>query len=351
MNKYIFLSLLCPWVILTSCQDTPSTHSPVKEIHIADFEGKFLPQTELPLMQHLELREDTTGYIGQIKDICAIDSGLYLLDAATLSLSRFGLKDGKLQQTIYGRGNGPLEYIQPAALTADESNVYVLDLPGMAIITYNRDLKAQKKTTLSVPCFDFIKVDGGFLCYNLTPSDDFQPLIFIDDEGHLKKSFQVSHQNLPLTTGAKIFTSNARKDIFIQPPFSRTVYKWDAQKEKPIEYIRLDFGNKNLPEEINGEMTDPFDEPYAIPTHCFVGEESILCSFLYNDKRYYALSQPGKAIKTGQIIPRQTAPFFPQWQIGDMTIGTYSGDFSSDDSSDSTGEMLLLFGLNAIEDR
>ena len=34
-----------------------------------------------------------------------------------------------------------------------------------------------------------------------------------------------------------------------------------------------------------------------------------------------------------------------------MTIGTYSGDFSSDDSSDSTGEMLLLFGLNAIENR
>ena len=98
-------------------------------------------------------------------------------------------------------------------------------------------------------------------------------------------------------------------------------------------------------------MTDPFDEPYAIPTHCFVGEESILCSFLYNDKRYYALSLPGKAIKTGQIIPQQPSPFFPQWQIGDMTIGTYSGDFSSDDSSDSTGEMLLLFGLNSIEDR
>ena len=351
MNKYIFLSFLCTLTFLISCQNTPPTHSTAKVIHIADFDGKSLELSQLPpLVRRLELREDTSGYIGQIKDVCAMDSDLYILDAVTLSLSRFGLKDGKMRQTIHDQGNGPLEYIQPVALTSDKNNVYALDLPGMAIVTYDRDLKAQKKTALPVPCPDFIKVEGGFLCYNLTPSDDFQPLLFIDDEGNIQEGFQVSHQHLSLTTGAKIFTRNARKEVFIQPPFSRTVYRWNEQEKRPEEYIRLDFGNKNLPEEMNEEMSNPFDEPYAIPTHCFVGEGSVLCSFLYDNKRYYTLLRSDEEARTGQAIPQPQTPFFPQWQIGDRVTGTYSAEFTEKDLPDAGGEVLLLFDLSPIED-
>lgn len=69
------------------------------------------------------------------------------------------------------------------------------------------------------------------------------------------------------------------------------------------------------------------------------------------DSTLHLLHDKRSSCKNWRLVSLICPPFFPQWQIGDMTIGTYSGDFSSDDSSDSTGEMLLLFGLNAIEDR
>lgn len=351
MNKYTLPLLACLFALLASCQGTPEAHAPVQEIHITDFKGKALEQAQLPpLMRRIELYEDANGYIGQIKDLCAIDSSLYILDAATSAISRFGLQDGKLQHTVHGQGGGPLEYILPTALTADEKNVHVLDLPGMAIVTYDSNLKPLKKIALPASCSDFVRVDGGFLCYNLTPSDKLQSLIYIDNEGNVRESFQVSRQSLPLTTGAKIFTRNAHKEIFIQPPFSRTVYQWNEQEKRPEEYIRLDFGNKNLPEEMSGESANPFDEPYAIPTHCFVGKESLLCSFLYGNERYYTLSQPGEEAKTGQAVPQPQTPFFPQWQIEDWAVGTYSNETTAKNLPDAGGEVLLLFELSPIED-
>ena len=97
-------------------------------------------------------------------------------------------------------------------------------------------------------------------------------------------------------------------------------------------------------------MVNPFDEPYAIPTHCFVGKESVLCSFLYDNKRCYTSLRSGEEARTGQAIPQPQTPFFPQWQIGDWVIGTYSAELTEKDLPDAGGEVLLLFDLSPIED-
>ena len=79
MNKYTLPLLACLFALLASCQDTPEAHVPAQEIHITDFNGKTLEQAQQPpLMRRIELYEDANGYIGQIKDLCAIDSSLYL---------------------------------------------------------------------------------------------------------------------------------------------------------------------------------------------------------------------------------------------------------------------------------
>lgn len=342
MNKSI-LSVISLFLLLSSCQNTLDTQTAARIIHIADFSGKTLDrQRHFPLTRSLALKEGAQGYIGQIKDICAIDSNLYLLDAARLSLASFSLQDGKLQNRVRSLGNGPLEYILPMALTSDAHHVYLLDMSGMSIIVYDKFLRAQRKIALTFPCVDFIKMDDGFLCYNLAPAEASGPLVFIDREGKVLESFQVNHRQLSVMTGGKIFTRNVREDVFMLPPFSHTVYRWNRQKKQPEEYIRLDFGNKNLPEEMHGENLNPLEEPYALPTHCFVGKERVLCSFLYGKQRYYTLSAPGGEVRTGVAVSPSQVPFFPQWQVGDILAGTCS----TQGNTGQDGEVLLLFDLN-----
>lgn len=97
-------------------------------------------------VQTVRLHTDTAGYIGDIKDICRMDSFLHILDGATLSVSKFN-QDGLLLRQISTQGNGPMEYIQPMALCADKSHVYLLDLP-----VFNWEGEKVQTLTLDIPC-------------------------------------------------------------------------------------------------------------------------------------------------------------------------------------------------------
>ena len=164
MKKYILF--LATIFALCSCQNkTEENPSKAQIVSIQDFVGKTLELKDLGCnVQTIRLHTDTAGYIGDIKDICRVDSFLYILDGATLSVSKFN-QDGLLLRQISTQGNGPMEYIQPMSLCADKSHVYLLDLPGMSIISYNQDLKAEEEITLSFPCSEFIRTEKGFLCY------------------------------------------------------------------------------------------------------------------------------------------------------------------------------------------
>ena len=182
MKKYILF--LATFFTLCSCQNkTEENPGKALIVSIQDFVGKTLELKDLGCnVQTVRLHTDTAGYIGDIKDICRVDSFLYILDGATLSVSKFN-QDGLLLRQISTQGNGPMEYIQPMALCADKSHVYLLDLPGMSIISYNQDLKAEEEITLSFPCSEFIRTEKGFLCYNMAPTDSLKPLVHISREG------------------------------------------------------------------------------------------------------------------------------------------------------------------------
>ena len=144
MKKYILF--LAAFFTLCSCQNKMEENpGKVQTMSIQDFVGKTLELKDLGCnVQTILLHTDTAGYIGNIKDICRVDSFLYILDGTTLSVSKFN-QDGLLLRQISTQGNGPMEYIQPMSLCADKSHVYLLDLPGMSIISYNQDLRRKKK--------------------------------------------------------------------------------------------------------------------------------------------------------------------------------------------------------------
>lgn len=343
MKKYILF--LAAFFTLCSCQNkTEENPGKAQTVSIQDFVGKTLELKDLGCnVQTVRLHTDTAGYIGDIKDICRVDSFLYILDGATLSVSKFN-QDGLLLRQISTQGNGPMEYIQPMALSADKSHVYLLDLPGMSIISYNQDLKAEEEITLSFPCSEFIRTEKGFLCYNMAPTDSLKSLVHISREGKIIDSYSINIFHSQMSLGAKIFCQDDQGNIFINPPITQTIYRWNPDSETAEEYITFDFGSKNFPHDSELNVTRLGELPYAFPMYFFHIQESCLYSFLYQDQSYY-YQKTSTADKAGSISKQSSYPFFPRWQIGNKLIGTCPSEFLHLGSEQEAGEVLLFFSF------
>ena len=138
--KQLFLFFIL--LTLVSCRQQSESVAGVTTVRIEDFQDKVLKTGDfLSGVRTLSLHDDSLGYIGQIKDVCAVDSFLYVLDGITASLTQFQIGAGKQMRSVCKRGNGPYEYIQPLALTADGPYLYVLDLPGMSVIAFDATLQ------------------------------------------------------------------------------------------------------------------------------------------------------------------------------------------------------------------
>ena len=340
--KQLFLFFIL--LTLVSCRQQSESVAGVTTVRIEDFQDKVLETGDfLSDVRTLSLHDDSLGYIGQIKDVCAVDSFLYVLDGITASLTQFQIGAGKQMRSVCKRGNGPYEYIQPLALTADGPYLYVLDLPGMSVIAFDATLQGVKEISLPFPCMDFVKTDDGFLCYNAAPAEGMGRIVYMDEEGKVLNSFLPGKAGMSFPSGSKVFVKDARGRIFINLPFSRTIYQWDSTGKKPLEFLAFDFAGKNLPEDADLERMNVFEERYAITSSFFQVGDTSLYSFLYAQKRYYAVVSPA-GVQMGSVPEDAACPFFPQWQAGDLLIGTYSAPFAGM-TEDDGGEVLALFSL------
>ena len=342
MKKQIsFLFILLSFL---SCGQKQENFTEAITVEVEDFQGKVLEMNDFVSdASTIFLYADSLGYIGQIKDMCVIDSFLYVLDGVTASLTQFNVGNGKQKCNICQRGNGPFEYIQPVALTFDSQYLYLLDLPGMSIIAFDVSLQGIKEVSLTFPCMDFVRTDDGFLCYNAAPTEDLGLIVYIDEKGKICDSFLSGNGGMPYSPGTKMFVKNSRNEIFINPPFSRTIYQWNCSKKQPEEYLVFDFGGKNIPADADLNRMNVFEEPYVVPSTFFQVGDTSLYSFLYAQKRYYTVVS-SEGVQVGAVPEDSGRPFFPQWQIGDKLVGTYSAPFPGT-TEDDGGEVLSLFFL------
>lgn len=345
MKKSIYLLALS--FLFFACQHKPTDQQTgVSPTIIQQFNNKILELEDIIAETRiLKLHNDTSGYIGAIKDVCIIDSFLYVLDGATSALSQFRLSNGYQIKAIHQQGAGPLEYIQPISISADRSSLYMLDLSGMAILTYDKDLNPQKKIRLTFPCLDFAKISNGFLCYNPSPTKTLGTIIWIDSEGNIRDHYQQGIPPMRIASHAKIFNKDVEGNVYITPFFSRTTYIWNEKTKKMEDFAIIDFSSLNLPNDYLQGNANPYEDHYAIPANFFKTSQAQVRSFLYQNKRYYSFAYPDKII-SGSTPPRSTIPFYPQWQANNYLIGTCSSEMlQQNPDNEEIGESLLLFTL------
>lgn len=315
-------------------------------VRIDNVEKQRLELNTLFHVKQLELHSDTSEYIGLVQDVAVIDSFVYVLDGMLHTLTRFNVNTGLQEKSICKRGNGPLEYIQPMALSADSSHLYVLDFAGRAIFQYDNALEAEKKIQLPVTAFDFVKTEDGFLCYHLIPSDTLGQVVYLNESGKILKSFIPSGKNVQMHTGNKTFSKDGLRTIYCTLPFDRCVYRWNETSQNLEAFLQLDFSGKNLPEESHPERINMLRSPYVIPGHFFHSDEAFIHSYVYKGERYYTfISEDFSKQKTGVVMDCDgKIPFFPRWQSGNWLIGSYSYDET--DGEEKYGNVLVLFSLD-----
>ena len=318
----LFLFIL----VFSSCKYENKKQEALNTFFIEDFQNKVLGVDELASgMKLLPLKLGTDQLIGKIKDVCFIGDTIYLLDEMTASIYSFDMKDGKCIGRICKKGNGPNEYVNPVALSADSGKLYVLDMPTSRIIEFDKSLNPIRDLKFNFPSSDFIAINTGFLLYNLAPNSELNKYVYLYNKGDCITSFVPANKNHSPNNNSfgnlgKPFVKDENDKVFVSESYSNIIYKWE--KENFIPIYRIDFGKLNVPLNVNKNRTDLFEEPYAFHSNSFVFSEILVPSFFYKSHRYYGfIPKSGDSPKFGIVKDRQyDIPFFPQWQNGNQLI-------------------------------
>lgn len=324
--KYAYVIIPFFYLLLfVSCSNKKQIN--FNNIVIDSFDKKTIELTNIiSNIEVLPLQPDTNNIIGNIKDICFIDNTVYLLDNITSSVFAFDINDGSFIKGICNKGNGPNEYINPVAISSDSMYVYLLDLPGMSIICFDKQLNAIKKISITFPASDFICTDDGFLLYNLGTSEATKKFVYIDLNGKIVNSYisvEETDQSGGYTGGlGKYFSKDMDNNIYVSESYSNEIYSW--KKDSISLAYTINFSGSNIPLGMKTSEIDMFKEAYAFNCNLFFFPNTIVTSFFYKSNRYYNfLSKSTGKQKTGIIMDKNDEiPFFPQWQYKDKLVGT-----------------------------
>ena len=203
-------------------------------IQLSSFAGKVIDiadDIEYDDSLQLDIPDGIISY--KVQDACINDSLIFILDDLKNVIS-FDAKTGKPLAYInsFGRGHG--EYIEPKAICVSQDFLYVLDCTGMTIVQYNRHLQYVKSIRTNVSAIDFVKVDDGFLLYNLNPNKQIKQIVWIDEDGKVKNSYLEGERNRKELITDKMFVRSDEKATYIIDPSTNTLYRFSDGDMLPV---------------------------------------------------------------------------------------------------------------------
>jgi len=337
MRKIVQSYMLFVFVVLMgiSCHNKKQERIEVKTINIEEFQNNMINIYDVVKnIKIIPIETDSTVLIGNVKDICFFGEYIYLLDDLTASILKIDMKDGSCVKKICDKGNGPNEYIRPAAIKSDSSWIYLLDMPMRQLIFYNHELEAQKTIRLPVSAQDFECVNNGFLLYNADSSPKANKLVYIDRKGNVKNNFfpctEFNNSGIYNWGRERNFSINNNQILFSEP-YSNTIYIW--KNNHPTLKYQLSFGNLTTPNPTNINNYNIFEDfSYAVCMDFFNPDDFLIISFIYKNQRYYCFSNLLTDEKKMGVVSdeKNDFPFFPRWQNGNTLIGfVYYKDIKS----------------------
>lgn len=319
MRSIIVLMLL---VVVYACTNQVERRGEIDEIFVDNFRNRTIMSESYFDVQVVPIKLASGQYVGSIDDVCIIDDIIYILDEMTATIYAVNRYSGQYVAHFSSRGKGPNEYLAPVALTSSNECVYVLDMTGGKVIALDKMLGPIGEFKLSFPSSDFIFVNDRFLFYNLASSEAIKDIVIAKKTGGVISSFNasISCKKQAKSNLGKIFSSSKQGDVLVSLSYDNILYEWNDDAIKPI--LKINFKDLDVPTDVDIESY--FDGPYAFVSNSFSNASYIVTSFFYKHKRYYSvIDKKLDKVDSGVIYNAESKlPFFPQWQVGNVLIGT-----------------------------
>lgn len=267
--------------------------------------------------------------MASIKDLCMMDSSICVLDKMN-TIAIFDIASGKTKKVEKRVGTGPGEYVSPQAIISDNDTIYVLDLQALCVLVYDKELNFIRKVRTNFPAMDFIKVDDGFLFYNLNATSKLKRIVYTDLNGHVINSFRLSERENDVLLSENVFSKDEKGNVYIMEPMSNIIREW--RNEKIHDSFVLDFGSKTSNANKNSLL---LKEQKEIVMQSHLTSKYVVTTFISNNKVYTNVydKEQNKSF-TGIMHTGLTAAFSPSLVYKGSIVDVYEPFFDEDETFD-----------------
>lgn len=246
--------------------------------------------------------------VGQVVDACVLDNTLYVVDDQA-SLFSFNMDTGKMKKHIQNIGMGPQEYVSLQSVTCDANNVYVLDMQGRSVITYDKELTFVKKDRLSFTALDFAKVNGGFLFYNMTTKLGEEVIVYTDEQGNERNRYLASDMVYDFMMTTKVFVEDYQGHVYVLLPMKDEIYEWKSGTLTLMHQIR--YGNDYAEKQKASELKKARK---AMTVSCNITPNYVVTTFSSDRLIHGNLYDKKHKTCTTGLFNYGKDSFNPQWQ-------------------------------------
>lgn len=233
-----FVIMLCFCLMLLSCISETKIAETIN-LNVIPYNG-----TKIDVDKYISVDDTTVLYIGDnvisynVRDACMDDSTIYVLDDQN-NIMAFDLGSGLMKCSVNKKGHGRGEYVKPVSISISDDILYVLDFSQEAILQYNKKMEFIKKIKIEFSILDFLKIDGGFVFYDISPNKGLSVAV-ADENGVVKNRYTFNTEDFPeIMLSGKVFVRTDR-GIFFHDMISDTLYELIDNGVNPIAQIKDD---------------------------------------------------------------------------------------------------------------
>lgn len=324
---YVLLSFIMLSVILASCRNKEQLVEKMTiELEVSE---ETIPYTSfIASIDSIPIIGDNAYYCSAVEDICIGDTSLFVLDAASNLLS-VNLSSGQVERKINLKGHANSECVSPKAITCSDGNIYILDMNGQKILTFDYNFNYIEYNPTPVSSLDFAVISNGFLLFNLNCDQDEELILSIDKKGNILDRFIQANGTPELILSERIFTET-KDGVVIVPPLEDKMFKYDSKTDS-VSYIIKYLSDSKLHKKSKnkGHICIP-----DAATIAFESERYLITNYLANHiVRTCVYDKKNQIVRCGLIKTETQYPFTPMALKDNVLYGIYDRNILSEDKN------------------
>lgn len=239
---------------------------------------------------YVALDSDSNGLFKTIDKLMVQDNKYFVFDCFGRNQVLVFDSTGKFLFPVGHKGKGPGEYIRIRNFTVDSKNIYLINNDLNLLLTYDLSGNFVKQQKLPFIAFDMAAFDNGDLIFSWHQNqggNDNRKLVKIvitDNNLYIKQQLLPINDDDGNILSKRYYLTSTDDLIIFHNLFSNSVYTFNKQKSEIASIYKIDFKDKEIPDDKKKSHLDNDGYDYLITTP-FIIPGYIIGSLMTNDNK------------------------------------------------------------------